>query len=434
MPTLHESLADLAEEAPASPTPARIWAEGRRKARARRIGTAVVVAATVTALAGVGGFVAHRASEPSVADTPSGTPALPSQIYHPSPWLSGTGHRPPGQLSMLIPGKRGGWPHYHWGMVGVSATTGAYHYLDIPGCYAVDGLAPDGRHVSCYVSVESGGREVIRGLEIYDTLTGHVDRWMSGSGGLALNTVTWNGDDALTFRADGTSYLWLFGHDAPRPISTHLRLRAGTSGDAGLYEFGQIGNKPTRDHRIRNGFLYLDPANHRRPVRVTLQVAASTSTPAAVSPSGRRIAIERSSDTSSTLLVGDVARRDGLTRLTPVEAALQWPRIVGWVDDQHLMVVNLVSPTGVNAMGDPNARYALDRVDVDTGQVVQVAGMSDEQTSIGAVFATSMLGAPTRDYPAPQTPLNQRLEVGLVLGVLLIGGAALVVWRRRARP
>ncbi len=424
MPTLYERLSDLAEDAPAGPTPEGIWVDGRRHARTRRAGTALVVAVTLVLLSAVGGFALHRNAGPGYAATPGATPALPTRIHHPSPWLSGTGDQPPGRLSMLIPGKRGGWPHYHWGMVGVSATTGAYHYLEIPGCFSVDGLAPDGRHVSCSVSVVSGGREVVQGLEIYDTTTGRVDRWTSPSGRFALNSLTWNGNDAVTFRAGGTSYLWQFGHGAPLRIPTHLTSRAGTAGPAGLYLSGP------------HGFFYLDPAHHRRLERVTLEDSevARTSTPAAVSPSGGRIAIVHATDTSSTLLVGDVAPAGRRTPVTAVPAPLQWPRIVGWADERHLLVVNLVSPSGTDASGDPNARYALDRVDVDTGQVVQMAAMSDEQTSVGAIFASSMLGAPPRDFPAPPTPMNQRLEAGLVLGVVLLGGVALVVWRRRVRP
>jgi hypothetical protein len=424
MPTLSERLSDLAEDAPDSPTPEGVWVEGRRRARARRAGTAVVVAATLVLLVAVGGFTLHRNADPGYAATPGAPPALPTRIYHPSPWLSGTGDRPPGQLSMLIPGKRGGWPHYHWGMVGVSASTGAYHYLDIPGCFSVDGLAPDGRHVSCFVSVDSGGRQVVRGVAIYDTVTGHVDRWMSGSGRLALNSLTWNGNDAIAFRAGDTSYVWRFGHGAPRSISTRLTSRSGTAGSSGLYASS------------KHGYFYLEPGHPDHRVRVVLENAGRTrtSTAASLSPSGRRIALVHATDTSSTLLLGDVAPAGRRTRTTPVEASLQWPRIVGWADERHLLVVNLVSPTGAHAQSDPNARYALDRVDVDTGQVTQVAAMSDEQTSLGAIFASSLLGAPTRDFPAPPSPMNQRLEAGLVLGVLLVGGVALVVWRRRARP
>jgi hypothetical protein len=120
--------------------------------------------------------------------------------------------------------------------------------------------------------------------------------------------------------------------------------------------------------------------------------------------------------------------------LTSVPADLQWPQIVGWADEQHLLVVNQVSPLGSTGADDPRGRYALDRVDVISGQVVQVAGMSDEQTSQGAIFASSLLGDPTRDFPAPPHPLNQRFEAGLVVGLLLLGGVGLVLWRRHARP
>jgi hypothetical protein len=434
MPTLQERFADLAEDAPISPTPAGIWSEGRRRARSRRVGTAVVAAVTLVALSAVGVLSAHRASTPQYAGSDA-TPALPSQIYHPSPWLSGNGDQPPGQLALLIPGKRGGWPHYHWGMVGVSATTGAYHYLDIPGCYAVDGLAPDGRHVSCFATSASGGRDVVRGVTIYDTVTGHVDRWVSRSGRLGLNTVTWNGNDAVAFRVGDTSYLWHFGHADPRPISTHLTLRVGTAGTAGLYLSG------------RDGFFYLDPTHDGQEQRVTLARRAPTTTPAAVSPSGRRIVVTDAATggfasdprvsaarpDQGHLLVGSIDPSGRRVRLTPVPADLQRPLLVGWADEEHVLVVNQVSPLGTPGVDDPDARYALERVDVISGEVVQVARMSDEQTSWGALFASSMLGAPTRVFAAPPHPVNQRLELGLVVGLFVLAGVALMVWRRRVR-
>jgi hypothetical protein len=434
MPTLQERFADLAEDAPVSPVAPGIWAEGRRRARTCRIGTAVIGVATLVVLLVVAGLAVHRASAPGYAGSDS-TPALPSAVYHPSPWLTGWGDRPPGQLSMLIPGKRGGWPHYHWGMVGVSATTGAYHYLEIPGCLDVDGLSPDGRHLSCFAGFESGGHEVINGVAIYDTVTGHVDRWTSPSGTLGLNTVTWSGNGAVAFRAGGTSYLWHFGHAAPRPISTHLTFRVGTTGTAGLYLSG------------RDGFFYLDPRHDARVQRVTLARSARTTTPAAISPSGRRIVVVHAAtegfapaDRGSTagqeharLLVGSIDPSGGRVRLTPVPADVHWPVIVGWADDQHVLVVNQVSHLDSPLPEDPRARYELDSVDVGSGQVVRVARMSDAQTSWGAMFAASLLGAPTRDFPAPPQPINQRLEAGLVVGFLLLGGIALVVWRRRVR-
>jgi hypothetical protein len=427
MPTLQERFADLADDAPVGPATtgsgaAGIWAEGRRRHRSRRIGTAVVGAVTLAVLAAVASLAVHRASSPGYADSDS-TPALPSVVHHPSPWLSGWGDRPPGRLSMLIPGKRGGWPHYHWGMVGVSATTGAYHYLEIPGCLDVDGLSPDGLHVSCFAGKEIDGRQVITGVAIYNTATGHVDRWVSPRGRLALNTVTWSGNDAVVFRADDTSYRWQFGRSAPKPIPTRLTLRvgvAGPSGTAGLYLSGP------------DGFFYLPPGRSAKPTRIVLGRDARTTTPAAVSPSGQRIVLAGTGLTDRALEVGEV-RPGHPVRVHPVPADLRVPQVVGWADEHHVLVVAQVSGGGTDTVDDPHARYDLDSVDVDSGQVVRVARMSDEQTSWGAIFATSLLGSPTRDFPAPPDPINQRLEAGLVVGVLLLGGVALVLWRRRVR-
>ncbi len=382
-----------------------------------------MVALTVVLLSAVGGWAVHRDRAPDPTGDPGAAPGIPTQIHHPSPWLPGTDGTPPGQLSTLVPGKRGGWTHYHWGMVGISATTGAYHYLDIPGCISVDGLSPDGRHVSCFAgaSAEAGPEDPIVGVEIYDTTTGHLDRW-SGTGAFGLNTLTWNGDDAVTFRAGGTSYLWHFGHGTPRPIVKHLTFRVGNAGDAGLY---------LRGH---HGFFYLDPARHRRVDIVTVSSGEQLTTPAAVSPSGRRIAVTGAGQDRRWLMAGDVAAGGGTTHVTRVPAAVHSPLIVGWADDQHLMVVSLVSPTGTGAMSDPAARFALDEVDVRTGRVTQVAGLSDQQTGWGATFATSMLAEPTRDFPAPPDPLDPRLAAALAVGVLLLGTVAVLVWRRRVRP
>jgi hypothetical protein len=115
-----------------------------------------------------------------------------------------------------------------------------------------------------------------------------------------------------------------------------------------------------------------------------------------------------------------------------IDASLQWPTIVGWADDSHVAVVNQVSPLGLPGTGSADARYTLDRVDVRTGEVVQVADVGNLGESWIA-FASSMLDAPSRELPAPPEPLDPRLETGLVTGVLVLGGIALVLWQRRVR-
>jgi hypothetical protein len=422
MPTLSERFQELAEDSPFSASPEGIWEDGRRRARARRIGTSIVVAATLALLSGIGSLSIHRSSSAGYADQPAATPVLPTVVHSPSRWLSGTGDTPPGRLSLLIPAKRGTWTGYRWGAVGVSATTGVYHFIDIPGCVAMVGLSPDGRRVACWTGVGPTHHAVIDGLAIYDTVTGHVDRFTPGSGTLALNSLAWSGSSAVTLRVSSTSYLWTLRDGAPRPISTHLTHTAGTAGAFGLYASG------------RHSYYYLGPSRGHQVERIRVEQPkrSLTATPVAVSPSGSRIAIAHLTDTSSELLVGDVAARGRPTRMTAVDTSLQWPTIVGWADDRHVMVVNQVSPIGIPGDGSTDDRYVLDRVDVRTGQVIQVSDVG----SLGdgwISFASSMLGAPTRDLPAPPRPLDPRLEAGLVIGVLLLGGVALVVWRRRVR-
>jgi hypothetical protein len=277
--------------------------------------------------------------------------------------------------------------------------------------------------VACWTGAGPTHQKVLDGLAVYDTVTGHVDRFTPRSGTLGLNSFGWSGSDAVTLRVSATSYLWQLGHGAPRPISTHLTRSAGTAaGTVGLYASGPY------------GYYYLDPAHGHRVERIRVEQTkrSTTATAAAVSPSGSRIAIAHLTDTSSQLLVGKVANRGRPTQMTAVNASLHWPTIVGWADDSHVMVVNQISPVSTPGVGSTNERYALERVDVRTGQVVQVTDLGDLGGSWIA-FASSMLGAPSRELPAPPEPLDPRLEAGLVTGSLLLGGVALVLWRRRVR-
>jgi hypothetical protein len=96
-------------------------------------------------------------------------------------------------------------------------------------------------------------------------------------------------------------------------------------------------------------------------------------------------------------------------------------------------VVNQVTPVDFDGEGVDGATYELARVDVRTGAVVHVADMGGID-GLSLNIASGMLDAPTRDFPAPPHPLNPRVEAGLVAGLILVGGVALVWWRRRVRP
>ena len=423
MPTLHDRFADLAEEAPESPIPVGIWAEGRRRSRTAWIGTTVVVVATLVLAVLVGGTALRRGAEPQYLEQRYGSPVLPAQVHQPSRWL-GTATTPPGRLSMAIPAKEavrsGMWSDYRWGVVGVSATTGAYHFLDIPDCVSLIGLSADGEHVSCFTGVGPLHHATVNGLMVYDTVTGHLDRWTGGSGRLGLDSVGWSGNDALTMRVGAGSYEWRFGYGAPRPISTHLTQTAGSAAASGLYRWG------------RHGYFFLDPARSGLEVRIRVQPGAAPrrALPAAVSPSGRQVARVMPGD-RGRLAVGTVRRPGVRVQLATVPTRLHVATLVGWSDEQHVVVTD--QPGGSASAGGGGPPAVLERIDVQTGRVEQVSHLAPGLGLSWISFASSTLGAPARDLPAPPTPMDPRVLAGLVVGLLVAGGVALVWWRRHVR-
>jgi hypothetical protein len=271
---------------------------------------------------------------------------------------------------------------------------------------------------------------LISGLAIYDTTTGHVERWSPGSGEpIDPNGLAWNGNDAVTFvragRANLTShgYVWQLGSSRPRQIAEDLSRLIGSAGQAGLY---------SRDNTDRRLF-YLDPATSRAIRTVTIvRTRTALGVGLTVSPSGRRIAGVHLSPRHSRLLVGRIGP-DGRVRLSTLGTSLHWPTPLGWADDRHLLVVDQVFPTSSYGVGATvPVRYALARVDVRTGRVTSVASMG-KMGAASVDFAGDLLGEPTKDFPAPPEPLDPRVVSGLALAIVVVGGAALVLWRRRVR-
>jgi hypothetical protein len=424
MPTLHERLAELADDAPATPTPPGIWAEGRRRARVKGVGTASVVAAAALALAALGGITLQRSQDPGYADQPGQPPALPRVLHQPSGWLP-VDDEPPGQLSMLVPAKRTHLIGYTWGVVGVSATTGAYGFLDLPGYNGGEGLAPDGKHVAYSLGTGRDHDQVVHGIAVYDTLTGNVVRWRPTPGRpTSVQDVVWQGDDTLTFTyADNgkrRAFEWRFGYGAPRPLHVRLGSPAGSAGDGGLWSSGArryryLGGRSGPSTQFRLAWRY-----------------PTISEGLAVSASGRRVAAVHATQFHSRLLVGRPRSGDRPTPMRRVAPSLQWPTVVGWVDDRHLVVVDQVTPRGVDGEGDPGTRYALERVDVRTGRVEQVSDVGG-YWGPSVDYARDLLGRPARDFPAPPRPLGPRVELASGSAIVVVAGLLLVLWRRRVR-
>ncbi|MGZ3527302.1 MAG: hypothetical protein ACXVAO_06330 [Vulcanimicrobiaceae bacterium] len=183
MTTLHDRLADLVDDLPTPPPGDDLWERGRRFHRLRRGGTLAIVATAVLALVAIAGLTWQRSSAPSPAPTPAGSPVgLPDRFYPPSPWLPGTDDAGPlGRLIAVVQAERGGWGGTRQGVVGISASTGDYRFLDLPDLAGGAVLSADGRHVAYWVTgAVSGSAHVgsapVVGVAVYDTVTGHVER------------------------------------------------------------------------------------------------------------------------------------------------------------------------------------------------------------------------------------------------------------------
>src|SRR4051812_30743829 len=200
---LRDRLTDLADHTRSAAPPPDLWTRGVRRRRAGQAATSVLVAALVLVLGG--GAWSWRASQQAVTPVaPQGTPHLPDRIYEPSPWLHGFA-APPGQLVALWHAERKSLLHTTDGLVGVTASTAEYGFLDLPGALEGAVLSPDGRRIAYWAagpttgdpSTVADGR-AIGSLVVYDTSTGQVTRHSIATvHGLVPEELIWTGAASL---------------------------------------------------------------------------------------------------------------------------------------------------------------------------------------------------------------------------------------------
>ncbi|MFE6648098.1 SigE family RNA polymerase sigma factor [Nocardioides sp. NPDC057772] len=211
---LTDLLEDLAHEAPTGGAPpGQLWRRGRRIARTRRVGTIAIAAFACLVLIALGSVTwQQRAVEPPAAETETKT-HVPARIYRPSPYLPGTDDKgPPGVLIATIKTERKGWADRGCGLVGVSAATGDYRFLDLldahPEHLGDAALSPDGRHVAYWItgsvpdplperpkvpsSTALSDYPPIVGYAVYDTVAGKAERLVqSTQHGLDGRALVW---------------------------------------------------------------------------------------------------------------------------------------------------------------------------------------------------------------------------------------------------
>jgi hypothetical protein len=411
MTTLHDRLVDLAEAAPeALPAPG-LWDRGLSYRRRRRAGTAFVLVVAAVALVVLGSATWLRSPQTAEllpADSPGG---LPDRLYTPSRWLPGTDDGPLGAIAAVIPAGRGTWSGTDdRGLVGVSAVTGEYRFLDLPRLASnlgpVWALSPDGRYVAyLYQEGDLAGSADATGLALYDSTTGqtrlHVLR--DGQGiQLSHDNLAWAGDDIVMLAwstTDGTRgdnlVAWNVHVEAPQTLAARGSSRELVVADPGT------------------GLVLRDL---RAPLRGSRQVFDASST---------RFAVRVTTDLGSQVLVGTLARDPddppsyvGVPRSETVEDA------VAWVGADHLAVRRL-DPVG--------GAEVVENIDVRTGAVDNRVLLAPGQHG-GVQLATELLARPAVAAVAPARPLDPRLVKVGGGAIVLLAGLAAILWRRRVRP
>jgi hypothetical protein len=438
MVELGTALRELASEVEASPEVdgSDLWSRGRARVRRRRVVGAGVVSALVVVVT-LAGLLVPAPVVVMPAGAPHG-PAVPENVYVPSRWLAGTADEGPlGQLAVLGSAARGDGA----GVYGVSATTGEYRFLDLPGQVRGTDVAmsPDGRRIAYWITGPTSGTAypselyegVVGGLALYDTVDGSVRRaFLRTDHGLEPFAPIWLGAHTVaveewrrtskTAARRAATYLWNVEDASPR-----------LDGDSGALSLLQ----PNRDGsflRSRGNGLRFDTvtvADARvsvvpgqtmvLPAQATPQTAIDETVYTQVSRSGDLVAVVPNGTAaySNPLMVGTVGA-DGQVAALAFVARVQSVQLLGWRDDHTVLV------TGKPRGGD----YGMLSADLRARTVQRVGSVEGALLST----ATDLLSAPMVPGLRPPDPIDPRWRTaGIAAAFAALGGVALVLVRRR---
>lgn len=438
---LTDLLEELAREAPTGGAPpGQLWRRGRRMARTRRVGTVAIAAAACLLLIALGAVTwQQRAVEPPVTDTETKT-YVPARIYRPSPYLPGTDDQgPPGVLIATMQTERKGWADRGFGLVGVSATTGDYRFLDLPDAhpeYLGDAaLSPDGRHVAYWITgsvpdplperpkVPSSSAfsdlPPIVGYAVYDTVTGEVERQVQrtqhGIGGQAF---VWFDPEHL-----GVAYGQMRDCCSVAPSPSHVYDLASGTADALSVDIAMTstnghgtlidGSDDTEQRSGTSTLIGTDGSTTSVRTRISDAPRVSGSMFTVLSPDATKVAFLTGSSAPDTVELVDID--DGNTRTIDIQSL----GIVAWLDATHL--------AAYAERPDDEAHLDLLSVDVRDGSTTTFVRNADE-----ARFAINLLDSPVRDQPAPPEPWSPWRITGTAAAIVAGAAIAILAWRRRA--
>jgi hypothetical protein len=425
-----------------------LWQQGRRRVRRHRmLGAAAAACVLGVAVLGVGLVPDRPVAMPAGQ---SHAPAFPESIHVPDPDLAGTAEAGPiGPLALVAAAPRGNGQTPQ--LFAISATTGTYRFLDLPG--QVPGttvaLSPDGNHVGYWYAGEvpdpvlhRGEKQSVAGVAIYDTVSGKVTRSAIPSDhGLDAAELFWIDDDQLILvyfprattnrSSEGGSFLW--GTRMPKPVPSSLpdgSARFWRDPDGGFVQdsdttsFNQVEVIPGAGLTVVTRPLPLQLPAKPTPTSVGLTQYA------AVYRSGDLVLAVPSSTAAyaQPLMTGRVAADGSVGSLSFVDR-LSNVRVLGWKDAHTVLV------SGFRYRGGRTGLYEADLAAGTSRYLGTDAGTqySSDDLPDGPAVATEL----TRHTTAGREPVVDHRStaeyVAAAGAVVLLGSGALVLVRRRSR-
>lgn len=432
---LRERLGDLAGQIPTTPPPPDLWDRGRTYGRRRTL-TQVAVASCCLLLLAVGVSTAW-----SQLDQPEFPPArgdalvyLPDRLYNASPWLPGTDDEGPlGRLVAVIGAQRMTLTSSSDQLVGVSADTGEYRFLDLPGSGEAESmmgedapvLSSDGRWLA-YLRVDD---EAIVGLGAYDAVTGKVRRYeLASEHGVSDVEMAWVGrelwisvmhwetakDGPLGGSATGQDTVsWDPATGKTSVIGPWLEL-VGGSVQGGFVSTTEHGFRIVRSRADLTRPATKVRGNYEGSLEASLEAKKVASVWAGPDDG-------TADDKPRAILVGDLPKAgSGGTATLRKVPKFETARVLGWRDGRHVLAL------------DSRWRWIMS-VDIETGDAERVTRLPNVNYSSGTLIAYDLSAAPLVDAKEPPQPSDPRKRLTLAAGVALGGLAGIVVliWRRR---
>lgn len=431
---------------PAAPSP-DLWGRGVRFRRRQRAGTVVILAVTFVLLVGIGGLGWQRTSPTVAPAAPGESLAVPDRIFVPGRWLPGTDSTGPlGPLAVVVPTERGGWFGSSRGLVGVSAVTGTYAFLDLPRladhAWADAALAPDGRHLAYWLTGDTAGspnRQAgapVTGVGVYDPTTGATRTWVVPTEhGLWPERLAWADDGHLVIGFNqfmggegDDDQSQSSGADAPLQVWDLARQEplawTGTRGSdlAGNPGGGRI--LLPDFHEDGQGFRLVDVVGGADERLFTVPVDLSLGDGPSISPDGRRVAAVYGQRNPNHIGMARVPAYGGSARFEPVTKDRTHLTVLGWLDGNHV-VSRVVDETRDGYVA------GLARTNLATGERSTLVAFPENHLGGDLSVALELLARPTRPAVAPPTPVDPRILAGGALLLAVAGGLALWSWRRR---